>query len=201
MRRILSLCDYSGEWARPYLEAGYDVTLVDPKHVHNIAGKPNKYAMTVQEFLATATKGQFHGILAAPPCTDFAVSGARWFAEKDASGDTELSLEIVDACLDIIDRIDPAWWALENPVSRLTRLRPLRLGRPRLIFDPCDYGDPYTKKTCLWGWFNADLPLRPVEPIEGSKMWSRYGGKSDRTKELRSITPAGFARAFFEANP
>jgi hypothetical protein len=89
-------------------------------------------------------------------------------------------------------------WALENPVGRIEKLG----GLPpwRLSFDPNHIGDPYTKKTLLWGRFNADLPIAPVEPTEGSKMHSQYGGKSLATKNARSVTPEGFAYAFFMAN-
>lgn len=87
------------------------------------------------------------------------------------------------------------WCNMENPVGRLVRW----IGKPVMIFNPCDYGDPYTKKTCLWGRFNVPV-ANPVEPVEGSKMWARYGGKSEATKAARSETPMGFARAFFEAN-
>lgn len=66
-------------------------------------------------------------------------------------------------------------------------------------FNPCDYGDPYTKKTGLWGQFNTNLAKNPVEPTDNWIM--RLGGSSERTKALRSATPPGFARAFFEANP
>src|SRR5690606_6423180 len=59
---------------------------------------------------------------------------------------------------------------------------------------------PYTKKTLLWGRFNADLPVAPVEPVEGSKMHSRYGGSSIATKNARSVTPEGFAYGFSMAN-
>ena len=81
-----------------------------------------------------------------------------------------------------------------NPVGKLnTRY----LGKPRLIFDPCDYGDPYTKKTCLWGNFN--IPKKnPVKPTEGSKM--HLLPPSKYRAALRSVTPLGFAKAFFEAN-
>ena len=106
-------------------------------------------------------------------------------------------LSIVDACIRLVHACQPEWWALENPVGKLRRY----LGAPTMTFQPCDYGDPYTKRTLLWGSFNTDLPRTPVEPVEGSKMWSRYGGKSERTKNARSVTPAGFARAFYEANP
>ena len=87
------------------------------------------------------------------------------------------------------------FWAIENPVGKMKRL----LGEPTMIFNPCDYGDPYTKKTLLWGKFKVPH-MRRVEPTEKSKMHSNYGGKSNKTKEMRSITPPGFAQAFFKAN-
>lgn len=60
----------------------------------------------------------------------------------------------------------------------------------------------YTKKTGLWGCFNQDLKKMNVEPVRLCKQGSftqLLGGKSERTKELRSITPRGFAKAFYEA--
>lgn len=140
-----------------------------------------------------------HGILAAPPCTCFASSGARW--ERSESDMLE-ALSVVDACIRIAWACNPIWWVLENPVGKLVRY----LGKPKMYFNPCDYGDPYTKKTGLWGNFTPPLPLlvgeaRNVEPEQGSKMHLLYGGKSMKTKNARSQTPAGFARAFFEVNP
>lgn len=81
-----------------------------------------------------------------------------------------------------------------------------------MMFNPFDYGDPYTKKTVLWGEFNTNLPKNPVEPelvtikagnhyYKASSIWAKTGGKSEKTKTLRSNTPAGFAKAFFTANP
>jgi len=67
------------------------------------------------------------------------------------------------------------------------------------LFNPCDYGDPYTKKTYLWGNFNMPPKVKRVEPTKGSKM-HLLPPSLDRAM-LRSITPPGFARAFFEANP
>jgi len=83
------------------------------------------------------------------------------------------------------------------------------LGKARLVFHPWHYGDAYTKRTCLWGTFNTALPRNPVAPVmyeqangkRGSFMWAKCGGKSERTKELRSVTPPGFSKAFYEANP
>ena len=77
-----------------------------------------------------------------------------------------------------------------------------------MYFNPCDYGDPYTKKTCLWGNFN--IPKKnPIEPkivrFQNGKRMSEWYiktsslSKEERTK-IRSITPPGFAKAFYEAN-
>lgn len=157
-----------------------------------------------------------HGLMLAPVCTDFTISGARWWPEKDADGRTAESLKLVDECLLLVDLLMPTWWVLENPVGRLATLRP-SLGAPRLYFQPCHYAghadvpdtDAYTKKTGLWGNFNENLERAPIEPRmvtlangkRGSWMWAKLGGKSARTKELRSVTPQGFARAFAKANP
>src|SRR5208282_1856863 len=110
-----------------------------------------------------------HGILAAPPCDHFAVSGARWWADKGEDA-VLAGLAIVDACLRAVAIYRPEWWALENPVGRLNRW----LGPPAWSFDPCDFGDPYTKRTNLWGHFTPPTPLfvaacNPVEATEGSK--------------------------------
>ncbi len=186
-RVILSLCDLTGNWPRFYREAGYDVRLVDVKHGQDVR-------------LMHRPAEHIHGILAAPPCTVFANSGARWprTPEEIAAG-----LAVVDACLRFVAVCRPVWWCLENPVGKLSRY----LGEPVMRFDPCEFGDPYTKKTCLWGHFAPPVPLvtttRPVEPerVCSQGSWvQRLGGKSDRTKEMRSATPLGFAKAFFEAN-
>jgi len=182
-KTIISLCDYSGAWSKPYRENGYQVKQIDLAHGQDVR-------------LMELPGYPVHGILCAPPCTHFASSGARWWASK---GDDLLidGLSIVDACLRLVLMTKPIWWCLENPIGRLNRW----IGQPQMYFNPCDYGDPYTKRTALWGEFNTDLPLCQVEPVQGSKMHLRYGGKSQRTKRARSITPSGFAEAFYLANP
>lgn len=85
------------------------------------------------------------------------------------------------------------FWCIENPVGKLRVCE----GDPVAIINPCDYGDPYTKATLLWGEFNLPTKI-PVEPTEGSKI-HRYP-PSEHRKELRAITPPGFAKAFFKAN-
>lgn len=180
MMTVLSLCDHSGAWSAPYRAAGYDVRQVDLKHGDDVR---------VFEALPYPVRG----VLAAPPCTHLASSGARWWAEK---GDAALleAMAVVDACLRIVVVHRPLWWVLENPIGRLSKY----LGKPAMSFDPSDYGDPYTKRTLLWGHFAAPMKT-PVFASEGSKM-HKLPPSEDR-QALRSITPAGFAQAFYEANP
>lgn len=177
-----------------------------------------------------------YGILAAPPCDHFSVSGAQYWKAKDADGRTLTALSIADACLRIIKAHNPEWWCLENPVGRLRHW----IGAPVMMCNPCDYAghlpswicrcgnefeeglgkygccdclgeppaqlafkDAYTKKTLLWGKFNPPKKLW-VEPIRSCKQGSwlqKLGGKSEKTKRLRSVTPPAFAKAFFFANP
>jgi hypothetical protein len=186
-RTILDLCGGTGAWSKHYVDAGYEVIVVDPQEWRG--GEGSTGDVRLFQHLGRPV----HGILAAPPCTHFSGSGARWWAAK-GKGVLKDALSIVDACLRIVITHKPKWWALENPVGRLRSY----IGDPRLIFDPCDYGDPYTKKTLLWGDF-ALPTMTPVEPTEGSKM-HRLPPSPERAL-LRSATPAGFARAFFEANP
>jgi len=182
---ILDLCGGTGAWSRPYWVAGYDVWIVT---------LPN-YDVTQFD-----PPMPVHGILAAPPCTEFAVSGARWWDIKP-SWLLDEAIETVKACLHIIKLCDPRWWALENPIGRIAKCVPA-LGKPAGRFNPCDYGDPWTKKTLLWGRFNMPIK-RWVHPTQHSPdHWHSQDLASGRKRgELRSTTPSGFAFAFFLANP
>lgn len=183
-RVILDLCAGSGAWSAPYVAAGYDV---------------RRLTLPEADVRLHPYVGRVHGILAGPPCTKFANSGARWARTNDEMRD---AIAVVDACLRVVVTAQLAgslaWWALENPVGKLRRF----LGPPQFSFQPNEYGDPYTKRTLLWGKFAP--PIRtlveaPVAATEGSKMW-RLPPSEDRAA-LRSVTPAGFSQAFFEANP
>lgn len=179
MLTILSLCDFTGNWSRPYRDAGYDVRQVDLKNGDDVR-------------LQYALPYPVRGVLAAPPCTEFASSGARWWEDKGQAPLLD-GLALVDACCRIILVHRPQWWVIENPIGRLKHW----LGEPEMLFDPSDYGDPYTKRTCLWGRFNQPMKTK-VCASEGSKM-HLLGPSPDRAAK-RSETPMGFARAFFEAN-
>jgi hypothetical protein len=202
---VLSFFDLSGEWSLPWDQAGYQVWRFDiqndPKNApaEERMGDVNNFSTDFfNDWFGNFEGLDIHAILAACPCTDFAVSGARHFAAKDKDGRTVASVKLVQQTLAAIEYFKPAVWAIENPVGRIEKLG----GLPpwRLSFDPNDVGETYTKKTLLWGRFNADMPIAPVEPVEGSKMHTKYGGKSLATKNARSVTPEGFAYSFFMAN-
>jgi hypothetical protein len=197
---ILDLCGGTGSWSQPYNEAGYSVKIITlPDH------DVMKYKLPKNKTI--------YGILAAPPCTDFSVSGAQYWKQKDIDGRTINSMAITMRCLAIIAQAQPTFWALENPKGRLSKW----IGKPQLIFDPCDYGDPWTKRTLIWGRFNDPIktPIYPEGQWTGRadqngicdhlETWPSYNWimklppSKDRAA-LRSVTPPGFAKAFFEAN-
>jgi hypothetical protein len=128
------------------------------------------------------------GILCAPPCTRFSYARNRYPAS-----DAELrdALSIVDACLRAVIIYKPRWWALENPRAKLRHY----LGPSRLEFYQWEYGDAGHKPTCIWGDFNAP-PKNPIPRQKPSTFKTRF---PNATKQDQ-ITPAGFAKAFFEAN-
>jgi hypothetical protein len=123
------------------------------------------------------------GVLCAPPCNEFSRA-------KRAEHDHVLGMETVNACLRIVAQCRPRWWALENPQGGdLSQF----IGLPQWTFQPYDFGDPWTKATGLWGEFNPPSDRQPVTPV-GSAM-------ERRGSAARAVTPPGFARAFFLANP
>ena len=198
-KAVLSLFDLTGNWSRPYREQGYEVIQVDLQTGTDI--------MTWDYHAYPRT--YFTGILAAVPCTDFSLSGARWFKEKDGIGQTYESMALVYKTLAIIQWFMPGlkWWAIENPMSRIHKLCP-ELEQVRLSFDPYQFAgyDPipvnsqYQKRTWLWGNFR-EPKRKSLANIDGAKFHRLCGGRSNRTKNIRSTTPLGFAYAFADANP
>lgn len=185
---ILDLCGGTGSWARPYKENGYDVrTITLPGNDVRLYAPPQNV----------------HGILAAPPCTEFSFA-KHFHGHGNYEHDFIAGLELVSACMRIILTANPTWWALENPKGYLARW----LGEPNFEFDPWQFGDRYQKRTCLWGRFTHPTPsihTKPSNTVKFSMLKSKeihpeYYGILSR-QERRAITPPGFAQAFFEANP
>lgn len=196
---VLSLCDRTGNWPRPYAEKyGWRVVTVDLQTPPAEYLYPGRTHIACDVRLLTLDALAAHGVLpgktrvvlSAPPCTMFAASGSMWKRTPEQMAE---ALSIVDACVRLVAVLKPRWHALENPVGKLPRW----LGPARTFFHPCDYGEPYTKRTGLWGEFV--IPTRtPVEPTEGSKMHCVPDSRERANR--RSATPMGFARAFADAN-
>ena len=175
-RIILDLCGGTGAWSKPYAENGYDVRLIDlPQDVRLMEFDKNLI---------------IHGILMAPPCTIFSYARQRYgLPTKDELLD---ALSIVDACLRMVFIYKPEWWVLENPRNKLRRY----LGKPRMIFRQWWFGDGQDKPTCLWGNFTP-----PFYSVGKRTKPSTFKTSTQNTHKKDAITPEGFAKAFFEANP
>jgi hypothetical protein len=227
---VVSLCDYSGNWPQPWNDiGGHTVLLYDLKHGDDLTRiRPADISYDIRRVIGE-WGWSMAAVLAAPLCTAFTKAAALHWARQDADGTTEACVNLVGACLDVIDYLHPQVWALENPRGRIQKLVP-RVGAKAFEFDPCDYAgyvpqpeveptqesdvhtllacNRYTKMTAIWGNCRKP-PALPLDPIvfttadgkkRGSAVWWKLGGKSARTKELRSTTPMGFARAFYSVN-
>lgn len=207
---ILDLCGGTGSWSKPYEEAGYkviNITLPD-YNVENVEFDTHAMIFEGQKKYdrLTVLYSDVHGILAAPPCTEFSM------AKTTAPRDFVKGLEIVNACMKIIQvcrlRGNLKFWAIENPMGFLRQF----LGKPPLTFNPCDYGDPYTKKTDLWGYYNLPKQSKvnlSQEMIDRCAINNRplpslpegYRPPDGRLQAARrAITPPSFAQAFYKAN-
>jgi len=197
---VISLFDLSGNIVAPWAEAGFNCYCVDLQHPPGETRKGNIFRVgaDVREWLPPYSPVRI--LFSLPPCTDVAVSGARWFKDKGLGALVD-ALELFDAALRLAEWTGAPYF-IENPVSVVSSY----WRKPDHIFNPCDYGgyfeppvDAYTKKTCLWtgNGFVMPKPLR-VSPREGSRM-HKIPPSRDRAN-IRSVTPTGFARAVFEAN-
>jgi hypothetical protein len=214
-RVIVSLCDYSGRWTLPWQRAGHTVLLYDLKRGDDVTKLTPSDVVKYARYAVAYTPGadpqraEVYAVLAAPPCTDFSVSGAQYWPAKDADGTTDRALAVLDACVRIATALAPNRWMLENSVGRIPKLRPA-LGKPRVYVDPYQFAhladnpetERYTKKTGLWGCFDAAMFRSlsqenggPVRVCAQGSWLQKLGGKSERTKELRSMTPVGLAQA------
>jgi hypothetical protein len=204
---VLSLCDRTGNMVKPWLDADYNAITLDVQDEVNQHPNRSHIVADVRQALEVVKACRFAFVAAFPPCTHFAVSGARWFRDKGLDVLIE-ALEIVNACRKICEA-SGAPWMLENPVGTLSTITETYWQAPSHSFNPCDYGDPYTKKTLLWTGAGFVMPpvVKPgdmfakptwVEPTQGSKM-HRLPPSPERA-DLRSETPIGFAEAVFRAN-
>lgn len=203
---VVSLCDLTGNFVQPWVEAGYAAVLVDPEHgLTRSDGNVTKLAGTVEEALPYIGRliGRIAFVAAFPPCTDMAVSGARWFeAKRQADPMFQAKAAAVAEQCRTFGRVSGAPWFVENPVSVLSSV----FGKADHTFNPHDYtaheaADNYTKKTCLWtgGGFVMPPVARDLSLGEPDDRIHKAPPSAERAN-FRSATPMGFARAVFQAN-
>lgn len=134
--RILIACEYSGEVRRRFHSLGHDVISCDL--LPSDDDSPYHYQGDVRDLLMQ----DWDLIIAFPPCTDLAVSGAAWFERKRADGSQQRSIDFFmlfanHKCEKIV---------IENPVGIMSSI----WKKPSQIIQPYQFGDEVSKKTCLW---------------------------------------------------
>ena len=227
MKKAVFLYDYTGIMAQPWLDAGYECWCFDGQHEPGITRDGNHVKVGMW-FDAYRTRdhvreivdmvGSAEIVIGFPECTHLAVSGAAHFAKKLAENPAiqAEATELARMVMYVGEAFNCTWMA-ENPVSVLaTTWR-----KPNHKFDPWEYGgylpvddkhptypeyirprDAYPKKTCLWTSDDFVMPKKlPVDVESGySDQHKKLGGKSLKTKNIRSATPRGFAKSVFEFN-
>lgn len=174
--RVLVACEFSGAVREAFRARGHDAWSCDllPTEV------PGQHI--VGDVLEVLGDG-WDLMVAHPPCTHLAVSGARWW--KDKAQEQADALEFVRALMAApIDRI-----ALENPISKISSA----IRKPDQIVQPWEFGHGETKATCLW---LKGLPkLRPTDVVEGREPKVHHMAPGPNRWRERSRTYAGIAKA------
>jgi hypothetical protein len=179
--KVLVACEYSGIVRDAFLALGHDAMSCDLLPTDKDG--PH-YQGDVLDILHNA----WDLMIAHPPCTHLAVSGARHFAAKQASGVQQESLRFVRLLLDApINRI-----AIENPISIISS----KIRKPDQIIQPWQFGHGETKATCLW---LKNLPkLIPTNIVDGREQRVHKMPPSKNRWKLRSTTYQGIAKAMAE---
>jgi hypothetical protein len=188
--RVLVACEFSGVVREAFRRRGHDAWSCDLLPAED--GSEYHFPLDVEFVMApnpwdqlgrVANVYQWDLMIAHPPCTHLAVSGARWFKEKQV--EQAAALEFVRRLLEApIQRI-----ALENPISIISS----RIRKPDQIIQPWQFGHGETKATCLW---LKNLPkLVPTNIVDGRHARVHLASPGpDRWKE-RSRTMQGIADA------
>jgi hypothetical protein len=193
------MCHRSGIAARPWAEAGYECFCIDLQHSIRRARKDGRIWFMWGDCRTWVPPEDIRGRIAfyaaEPPCTHVTVAGARDFRTKGTALLRD-SLEMFSACY-----TQGCWsgapFRIENPVGKFSD----HMGKPDHTFQPWEYGDPWTKLTCLWVGNGYVMPTKTrTTPPEGTtqKIWLMP--PSEERADLRSETPQAFARAEFHAN-
>lgn len=174
--RVLIACEFSGTVRDAFAALGHDAISCDLLPTD----KPGKH---YQGDVFDIIDDKWDLMIAHPPCTHLAVSGARYFKEKKESGVQDEALKFVERLLNANIKMI----CLENPISIIST----KIRKPNQIIQPWMFGHGETKATCLW---LKNLPLlKPRNIVEGREARIHKMPPSvDRWKK-RSITFQGIA--------
>lgn len=181
--RVLVACEESQAVCKAFRELGHEAYSCDIQECSG--GHPEWH---IQGDVLPLLKEKWDLIIAHPPCTDLAVSGARWFKQKQEDGRQKRSIDFFMQ----FAKCDCGRVAIENPICIMSSI----WRKPDQIIQPWQFGHGETKATCLW---LKGLPLlKPTNIVEGreKKVWKMPPSK-DRAK-LRSRTYPGIAHAMAE---
>ena len=178
--RVLVACEESQAVCKAFREKGHEAYSCDI--IPCSGGHPEWH---LQQDVTPLLKEKWDMIIAFPPCTDLAGSGARWFKEKQKDGRQQRRKEFFM----MFANADCERIAIENPIGIMSS----EYRKPDQIIQPWMFGHGETKATCLW---LKGLPkLKPTDIVEGreQRVW-RMAPSPDRAKE-RSKTFPGIAKA------
>jgi hypothetical protein len=229
-KAVFSFFDLTGSMVEPWVKDGYQCFIFDIQHPNcpprrqaeaginpiKVSGDYTEWPAVINELMQEYIVEM---IFSFPPCTDLAVSGAAHFAKK-------LMVDPLyrDKAMDMVYFAGNIAYGygipsiIENPVSVISS----EWRKPDYMFHPYEYGgylpeddksphdlipdrDAYTKKTCLW-ICNAPFNIPKKKPVDLPEDYTyspqhlKLGGKSLKTKNIRSATPRGFAHAVWKAN-
>ncbi len=227
-KKAVFIYDYTGLMAQPWLEAGYECWLFDAQHKRGVTTEGNLHKVGMWfdpydifndcEKIEKIVGDNVQHVFGFPECTHLAVSGAKHFAKK-LKENPYIQWEAMQLAhlIALFGYRNNCPWAFENPISVISTL----WRKPNFSFHPYEYGgylpaddvhpcypeyikprDAYPKKTCIWHGNGYVQPeKKPVSCDSGYSMqFKKLGGKSLKTKNIRSATPRGFAKANYIAN-
>ncbi len=181
--RVLVACEESQAVTIELRKLGHEAYSCDIEECSG--GHPEWH---LQQDVTQLLKIKWDMVIAFPPCTDLAVSGARYFEQKRKDGRQQKSIEFF---MMFVNCGCPKT-AIENPIGIMSGI----YRKPDQIIQPWQFGHGETKRTCLW---LKGLPkLKPVDIVPGreQRIWKMPPGK-DRAK-TRSKTYPGIAKAMAE---
>jgi hypothetical protein len=179
MKKVLIACEESQAVCIEFRKLGIESYSCDI--IESSGGHPEWH---IQDDVLKHLYNNWDLVIAFPPCTHLAVSGAKWFEQKRKDGRQKQGIDFFMQFTNYTGKI-----AIENPIGIMSNI----WRKPDQIIQPWMFGHPESKATCLW--LNGLPPLYPTEIVSGreQKVWRMAPGP-DRAK-LRSKTYPGIAKA------